>query len=89
MPRTAQQSLNFRALPQTQGAWRSIFFGGVSAIRAATLRHVRAPTTALPAQRGNTTLDEFDRAQASGQVVGDANRNRCTPFIYRDKSYHS
>ena len=64
-------------------------FLGFRTIRSAALGHVRTATAALPAKRLDGRLEQVDRVDLTGKVVGDANGNTCTAFVDGDQRRNS
>ena len=55
----------------------------LGAIGTAGLRHVRPSAAALAAERFGAKLDQIDSTDALGEIVGDANNQRCAAFGHR------
>ena len=59
---------------------------GLGAVGSAALGHVGTAAAALPAERRDRRLDEVDRADLAGKIVGDADRDAGAALIDRDQA---
>ena len=57
----------------------------LDAVGTAALGHVGAAAAALPAQRRDRGLDQVDRADLAGKIVGDSDSDAGAAFVDRDK----
>src|SRR5690606_7365670 len=62
---------------------------GLVAVRSPALRHIGPAAAALPAERSDAGLNQVDRAETGGEIVGHADSEGCPAVVDRDDRRHT